>query len=54
MQLRFANIELDTDRYELRRRGERIAVEPLVFDLLIHFARHPNMLFSRWVTLSYF
>ncbi|TVT55350.1 MAG: hypothetical protein FHK82_08400 [Sedimenticola thiotaurini] len=47
MLLRFANIELDTDRYELRRRGERIAVEPLVFDLLIHFAQHPNTIFSR-------
>ncbi|MCB1750680.1 MAG: winged helix-turn-helix domain-containing protein [Gammaproteobacteria bacterium] len=45
--LRFADIEINTDRYELHRNGEQISVEPLVFDLLVHFAQHPNTLFSR-------
>lgn len=47
MLLRFADIEMDTDRYELRRKGERIGVEPLVFDLLVHFVKHPNRVFSK-------
>lgn len=47
MILRFGDIELDSDRYELRRKGEQVGVEPLVFDMLIHFATHPNTVFSR-------
>ncbi|MCU7851534.1 MAG: winged helix-turn-helix domain-containing protein [Candidatus Thiodiazotropha sp. (ex Monitilora ramsayi)] len=45
--LRFANIEIDNDRYELRRNGVKVEVEPLVFDLLVHFIKYPNTLFSR-------
>ncbi|TVO77878.1 winged helix-turn-helix domain-containing tetratricopeptide repeat protein [Sedimenticola selenatireducens] len=47
MIIRFADMEIDTERYELRRKGERIAIEPLVFDLLVHFVTHPNTVFSR-------
>ncbi|PVV11755.1 MAG: hypothetical protein B6D77_06230 [gamma proteobacterium symbiont of Ctena orbiculata] len=47
MMLRFADFEIDTDRYELRRGGRPVTVEPMVFDLLLHFAEHPNTLFSR-------
>ncbi|MCU7812996.1 MAG: winged helix-turn-helix domain-containing protein [Candidatus Thiodiazotropha sp. (ex Notomyrtea botanica)] len=44
---RFANIEIDNDRYELRRNGIKVEVEPQVFDLLVHFIKYPNTLFSR-------
>jgi DNA-binding winged helix-turn-helix (wHTH) protein len=38
MQFLFENHTLDTDRRELRRGSERIAVEPQVFDLLVYLA----------------
>jgi DNA-binding winged helix-turn-helix (wHTH) protein/tetratricopeptide (TPR) repeat protein len=47
MLLRFADFEIDTDRYELSRGGQPVSVEPRVFNLLLHFARHANILFSR-------
>ncbi len=47
MTLRFDDFELDTARYELRRHGDPCRVEPMVFDLLVHFARHPDRVFSR-------
>jgi pimeloyl-ACP methyl ester carboxylesterase/DNA-binding winged helix-turn-helix (wHTH) protein len=37
---RFGDLELDRDRYELRRGGARVAVEPQVFDVLVHLADH--------------
>jgi DNA-binding response OmpR family regulator len=37
MQFSFADYELDVARRELRGRGEPIAMEPQVFDLLVHF-----------------
>lgn len=46
MVYQFADIEIDTQRYEVRRGGELIPVEPLVFDLLVHFASHPDQLFG--------
>ena len=45
--LRFADIEIDTNQYELCSGGKRIDVEPLVFDLLVHFGKHANTLFRR-------
>lgn len=45
--LSFADIEMDTERYLLIRKGERVKVEPLVFDLLVHFVKHPNEVISR-------
>jgi len=38
MQIRFADIELDTLGYLLRRAGKRVRLRPKVFDLLIHLA----------------
>ncbi len=38
--IRFADFELDTALFELRKSGERIAVEPQVFDLLVFLARN--------------
>ena len=39
LRYRFADCVLDTDRRELRRQGSLVAVEPQVFDLLVHLIR---------------
>ncbi len=38
--VRFCRFELDTAHYELRERGERVPMEPQVFDLLAFLARN--------------
>lgn len=38
--IRFGNFELETALFELREAGERVAVEPQVFDLIVHLARN--------------
>ena len=43
----FADCEVDTDRCELRRRGEVRHVEPQVFDLLVHLLRNRDRLVTR-------
>ena len=40
MRYLFEDIALDTDRRELRRGARLVAVEPQVFDLLIHLIQH--------------
>jgi DNA-binding winged helix-turn-helix (wHTH) protein/tetratricopeptide (TPR) repeat protein len=45
--LAFADVELDIERYELRRAGERVQVEPQVFDVLVHLARHAGRLITK-------
>ena len=47
MRYRFDQFDVDADRYELRREGRVQPVEPLVFDLIVFFARNPNRLLSR-------
>ncbi len=47
MRYRFGDFELATERYELRRNGEILHVEPLVFDLILFLARHPGRVVSR-------
>ncbi len=47
MRHRFAQFELDTERYELRADGVAQPVEPLVFDLIAWLAAHPNRVISR-------
>lgn len=47
MLYRFEQFEVDPGRYELRRNGASLPVEPLVFDLLHFFARNPNRVLSR-------
>jgi TolB-like protein/DNA-binding winged helix-turn-helix (wHTH) protein len=47
MRLIFGEYELDTSRYELRRGGNPLAVEPLVFDLLLYLATHSDRTVSR-------
>jgi DNA-binding response OmpR family regulator len=39
MGLVFGEFEIDPERRELRRDGREIALQPLTFDLLLHFAR---------------
>jgi TolB-like protein/class 3 adenylate cyclase/cytochrome c-type biogenesis protein CcmH/NrfG len=45
--IRFRDFELDTALFELRRAGERIPVEPQVFDLLVFLARNSHRTVTR-------
>lgn len=47
MQFLFANHSLDTDRRELSRGSERIAVEPQVFDLLVYLVQNRDRVVSK-------
>src|SRR5436309_796617 len=47
MQFRFADHVLDVERRELRRRGEPIALEPQVFDLLVHLIRYRDRVVTK-------
>ena len=47
MQFRFADYVLDTKRRELRRGSEPIAVEPQVFDLLVHLVQNRERVVSK-------
>ncbi|MEM7292894.1 MAG: winged helix-turn-helix domain-containing protein, partial [Pseudomonadota bacterium] len=47
MTIRFEDICIDSERYELLRGGERVPVEPLIFDLVTLLATHPDRLFSK-------
>jgi TolB-like protein/Tfp pilus assembly protein PilF len=44
---RFENCSLDTDRRELHREGESVAVEPQVFDLLIYLVENRDRVVSK-------
>jgi len=41
------DLEIDADRYELRRDGVVVAVEPKVFDLIVFLARNANRLVTK-------
>ena len=47
MQFVFADHVLDTDRRELQRGAAQIAVEPQVFDLLIHLVQNRDRVVSK-------
>jgi len=47
LQFLFADLSLDTDRRELRRGSEPIAVEPQVFDLLIYLLENRDRVVSK-------
>ena len=47
MQFVFDNHRLDTERRELHRGPERIAVEPQVFDLLIYLLQNRDRVVSK-------
>ena len=46
MRYRFADCILDTERHELWRMGDRVSVEPQVFDLLHLLVRRAGVLLS--------
>lgn len=37
---------MDAEQYTLTKNGDAIGVEPMVFDLLLHFVQHPGQVFS--------
>src|SRR6186713_1475620 len=47
VKFNFDNQTLDTDRRELRRSGELVAMQPQVFDLLVHLLNHRDRVVSR-------
>ncbi|MDJ0780141.1 MAG: winged helix-turn-helix domain-containing protein [Gammaproteobacteria bacterium] len=47
MNYQFDRYSLDTDRYQLCREGEPVAVEPLVFDLLVYLLQNRGRVVSR-------
>jgi TolB-like protein/DNA-binding winged helix-turn-helix (wHTH) protein len=47
MRYRFGEFELDSRRYEMRRDGGVLHVEPLVFDLILFFIRNPGRVAAR-------
>jgi DNA-binding winged helix-turn-helix (wHTH) protein/pimeloyl-ACP methyl ester carboxylesterase len=47
MPFRFADCTLDPERRELHRAGQPVAVEPQVFDLLLHLLRHRERVVTR-------
>ena len=42
----FADFEIDTELYEIRKNGRTLSVEPKVFDLIMHFAQNPDQIFN--------
>src|SRR5580704_2179891 len=47
MRYQFGDFELATERYELRRNGIALHVEPLVFDLILLLLRSPGRVIGR-------
>jgi adenylate cyclase len=47
VRFEFGEHLLDIERHELRRRGEQIAIEPQVFDLLVYLLRNRSRVVSR-------
>ncbi len=47
MRFRFADYELDVQRFILRRAGEKLSLRPKVFDLLIHLIRNRSRVVPR-------
>jgi pimeloyl-ACP methyl ester carboxylesterase/DNA-binding winged helix-turn-helix (wHTH) protein len=47
MVARFGEFELDQDRFELRRNGEPVLVEPQVFDVLVHLLSNRDRLVTK-------
>lgn len=45
--MEFHGCELDLERGQLLRNGREVALEPRVFELLCHFAKHPERLITK-------
>jgi DNA-binding response OmpR family regulator len=50
--LRYSDLELDLERYKVRRNGRLIAVTPMQFRLLRHLMENPTVVFSRKMLLD--
>ena len=46
-RLRFGDVEVDLEAFELRRGGALMAVEPQVFELVSYLARNPGRLITK-------
>ena len=44
---RFAGLELDTSRFQVRRAGKALAVQPQVFDVLHYLVAHHDRIVSK-------
>jgi TolB-like protein/tetratricopeptide (TPR) repeat protein len=47
MNVQFDEFAIDSTRFEVRRAGAVVAMEPLVFDLVVFFARNANRVVTR-------
>jgi DNA-binding winged helix-turn-helix (wHTH) protein len=47
MQYRFGDYQVHVERRELTRSGQPIAIEPQVFDLLVHIIHHRDRVLSK-------
>ena len=47
MIYRFADFDLDPALYELRRNGKPVAMEPQVFNVLLHLIKNRDQIVSR-------
>lgn len=47
MTFAFRELELDAARFELRRRGAPVAIQPKVLELLLHLVRHRDRVVSK-------
>jgi len=47
LDFRFSGFEIDIARQELRREGNRVAIEPQVFDLLVHLVRNHDRIVTK-------
>ena len=44
---RFAGLELDTSRFQVRRAGKALAVQPQVFDVLAYLLQHRDRVIGK-------
>ena len=51
-QLTIGDVDIDVPAHQVTRQGERIALTPLEFDLLVALARKPRQVFTREVLLE--
>jgi DNA-binding winged helix-turn-helix (wHTH) protein len=49
----FGDCVLDAERYELRRAGDVIAIEPKVFQVLVYLIQHRDRVVTRDELLEY-
>ena len=45
--MRFGNIEIDEERFEIRRAGSVVRAEPRVYDFILYLARHRGRVITK-------